>query len=188
MNWLMSAGLCVAGLAAIIIEFFVSAAGLIGLLGAGSIVAGVVGAYTGYGSLVGSIYLISMLIITPSVIALYFRLFPKSLVGRWLILASPDHSAEDFNDPTTESTVGGAAEISTVAESSGSQEETYIGKRLVGKEGRSLSMLRPSGTARIDGRRMSVVTGGEFVDSGVEIVVTRVEGNSVFVRRGAAKS
>ena len=37
MGWLLSLGLCLAGLAAIIIEFFVPAAGLIGVVGLGSI-------------------------------------------------------------------------------------------------------------------------------------------------------
>ena len=58
MMWLTAVGLCAAGLAAIIVEFFVPAAGIVGLLGFGSIAGGIVLAYSNYGPVVGSIYLI----------------------------------------------------------------------------------------------------------------------------------
>lgn len=52
----------------------------------------------------------------------------------------------------------------------------------VGKTGTSLTPLRPSGTVEVFGRRMDVVTEGEFIPAGTAIEVIRVEGARVIVR------
>ena len=161
MSWLLSLGLCLAGLAAILVEFFVPAAGIIGILGFGSIVTGIVMAYINYGTGVGVGFLIGALVTTPLVFVLYFKLFPKSFIGRWLILRGEQKKSDGF------------ASFS---------EERY--KELVGREGTALSILRPSGSALIDGVKQSVVTGGEFIERGERIAVSRVEGNRIVVKRG----
>jgi membrane-bound serine protease (ClpP class) len=53
----------------------------------------------------------------------------------------------------------------------------------LGKSGTALSPLRPAGIARIENQRVDVVSDGEFIDSGAPIVVTRVDGNRIVVRR-----
>lgn len=52
---------------------------------------------------------------------------------------------------------------------------------LVGKEGTALTDLRPSGTAIIEGKRIDVVTEGNFINHGTEIIVTSIEGSKVVV-------
>ncbi|MCX8010911.1 MAG: nodulation protein NfeD [Ignavibacteria bacterium] len=52
---------------------------------------------------------------------------------------------------------------------------------LVGKEGKSITILRPAGSALIDGKRIDVVTEGEFISPNTEIKVLRVEGSKVVV-------
>lgn len=52
---------------------------------------------------------------------------------------------------------------------------------LLGKQGVTESVLRPAGIAQIEGMRVDVVTEGEFLEPGVTIVVTRVEGSRVVV-------
>jgi membrane-bound serine protease (ClpP class) len=52
---------------------------------------------------------------------------------------------------------------------------------LLGKKGVTQSVLRPSGIAEIEGIRVDVVTEGEFLEPGVPVVVTRVEGSRVVV-------
>ena len=54
---------------------------------------------------------------------------------------------------------------------------------LVGKIGTTDSILRPSGRAVIDGKVYTVEADNEFVDEGRGIVVTRVRGNRIVVRR-----
>lgn len=52
---------------------------------------------------------------------------------------------------------------------------------LVGQRGRALTLLRPAGAAEIDGRRVDVVTEGDFIPAGTDVVVIKVEGLRVVV-------
>jgi membrane-bound serine protease (ClpP class) len=56
-------------------------------------------------------------------------------------------------------------------------------RQWLGKGGVAISPLRPSGIADIDGERVDVISDGEFIEPGAEIVVTRVDGNRIVVRR-----
>ena len=161
MGWLLSLGLCLAGFGAIIVEFFVPAAGLIGVVGLGSIVGGIVLAYLRYGTGVGAAFLIGTIVFMPVVIALYFKLFPRSFVGRWLILKGEERPEAGFSSFT---------------------QSRYAG--LAGKNGSALTALRPSGMALIDGNKHSVVTAGEFIGKGEQIAVSKVEGSRIVVRKG----
>ena len=53
---------------------------------------------------------------------------------------------------------------------------------LVGHEGRTRSVLRPSGIGDFDGVRLNVVTEGEFIENGVAIRIARVEGGKIVVK------
>jgi membrane-bound serine protease (ClpP class) len=53
----------------------------------------------------------------------------------------------------------------------------------LGKTGTAISPLRPAGIAEFEGARVDVVSDGDFVDAGSTIVVTRVDGNRIVVRR-----
>ncbi len=55
--------------------------------------------------------------------------------------------------------------------------------RYIGKTGTAVSMLRPSGTAIIDGERVDVVADGEFLANGESIVVFKVVGNKILVKK-----
>ncbi len=50
-----------------------------------------------------------------------------------------------------------------------------------GSSGLAASFLRPAGIASIDGRRVDVLTEGDFIPAGTPIRVTRVEGARIFV-------
>ena len=56
-------------------------------------------------------------------------------------------------------------------------------EELVGKTGDSLTMLRPAGTAKIDGKRVDVVTEGVFLPKNTKVKVVMVKGNRVVVRK-----
>jgi membrane-bound serine protease (ClpP class) len=55
--------------------------------------------------------------------------------------------------------------------------------KLLGLSGIALSPLHPSGLALIEGRRIDVISEGEYIDSGEPIIVFRVDGNRVVVRK-----
>jgi membrane-bound serine protease (ClpP class) len=52
---------------------------------------------------------------------------------------------------------------------------------LRGRAGTAATYLRPAGIASIDGRRVDVLTAGEFIAQGTPIKVVRVEGARIFV-------
>jgi membrane-bound serine protease (ClpP class) len=53
----------------------------------------------------------------------------------------------------------------------------------LGRVGRATTPLRPAGIAEIDGERIDVVSEGEMIEAGTTIVVSRVDGNRIVVRR-----
>ena len=65
-------------------------------------------------------------------------------------------------------------------------ESTSLGdvemQELVGREGVTLSSLRPSGRADFDGLRLDVSSSGEFIPKGARVRIERVEGLRVLVR------
>jgi len=53
---------------------------------------------------------------------------------------------------------------------------------LMGKNGVSITPLRPSGIAEIDGRRVDVMTAGAFIEKNKPVIVVRAEGLHILVR------
>ena len=53
----------------------------------------------------------------------------------------------------------------------------------LGREGKTTTTLTPVGSAEIDGSRVSVMTDGEFVSAGEKVIVTRIEGKQIYVRK-----
>ncbi len=151
---MMIASLAIVGLAAIIIEFFVPAGGLIGLAGAASIIGSIVAAYMKLGILWGTATLVLMLITVPLLISFYFKIFPRTPLGKRLILSqvNRDRSGQRYNE-------------------------------LAGEEGIAATNLRPSGKAEIKGEKHSVVSIGEYIKGGERVRVVKVEGSRIVVRR-----
>ncbi|MDR3086138.1 MAG: hypothetical protein LBU47_07485 [Christensenellaceae bacterium] len=52
----------------------------------------------------------------------------------------------------------------------------------LGREGLSLTPLRPAGSANFEGNKLDVVADGEFIAKGQKIVITKVEGARIVVR------
>ncbi len=163
MNLLFLTGLFFIGLIAIIVEFFVPAAGIIGIIGGGSIIGSVVMAYLDYGILAGSAFLLGALILTPLMIMFYFRIFPKTIIGRKLILNTNQSHESGFTSFT---------------------QEKYKG--INGSSGTVIKEMRPVGIVEIEGQRFTALTNGEYLDSGIKIQVFKVEGNRVFVKKDEA--
>lgn len=52
---------------------------------------------------------------------------------------------------------------------------------LLGKQGESITDLRPAGKVRIEGKRYDVVAKGNYIEAGTPVVVLLVEGNRIVV-------
>jgi membrane-bound serine protease (ClpP class) len=54
---------------------------------------------------------------------------------------------------------------------------------LINKEGETITMLRPAGTVKIDGKKIDVVTEGVFIAQHTRVKVVAIRGNRVVVRK-----
>lgn len=55
--------------------------------------------------------------------------------------------------------------------------------KYIGMEGMAITDLRPAGTAFINGKRVDVVSRGEYLDKDSQIVVSDVTGNQIVVKK-----
>ena len=156
----MTIGLILAGLIAMFIELFVPAGGIIGIAGIVCFISGIVLTFIHFNTAVGIATLAVALVTVPVFFVLAFKLFPRSPIGRRLILNDRQKAEAGFTSYTGD-----------------------VYRDLVGEEGLVLTQLRPSGMARIGGRKYSVVTGGEFIERGARVRVNAVEGSRIVVRR-----
>ena len=56
-------------------------------------------------------------------------------------------------------------------------------KELEGKSGKTLTILRPSGTALIDGKHYDVIADSEFIEKNVKVKVKNVQGSKITVTK-----
>jgi membrane-bound ClpP family serine protease len=67
------------------------------------------------------------------------------------------------------------------------KEAGYVARddysRFTGKNGVSLTPLRPAGTAEIEGEKADVVTEGEFIPKGARIQVLKAAGGRIVVKQ-----
>ena len=69
-----------------------------------------------------------------------------------------------------------------LSRASGVTSQSTILADYLGKEGIATSDLRPAGRAEIAGKRVDVVSRGEYIDKGSAVIVTAVTGNQIIVR------
>jgi membrane-bound serine protease (ClpP class) len=162
MEFWMPLFLFAVGFVALFLELFVPAAGVIGAMGIVCMVVATVFAYRSMGTGVGTVFLAGILIGTPAMIMLGLKAFPKSFIGKRLILHQSMEQESGF---------------------SSSDVEAY--RELLGREGVAATTLRPAGMAVIGNRKYSVVTGGEMIQKDEAVRVVKVEGNRIVVRKKA---
>ena len=143
------------GIVAILAEFFIPSAGIIGLAGAGAIVSGIVLVFKNAGSLAGFLFFAANALVVPAIIIAYWKRFPRSFMGKRLILAPP---ADELRS---------AAKLSI--------------RPAIGDEGRALTSLRPAGMALFGSERLSVVTSGAFLEKDSPLRVVDIEGTRIVV-------
>jgi len=160
---LVGAGLILFGLEIFVLPGF----GIAGALGIAAILGGLSMGLVGEGATVrallgaGSRVAVSMLLALAASLAL-LRFLPRLPFGRHLLLETQlDSSAGYASAPERDSS-------------------------WLGRGGRTTSPLRPAGFAEIDGERVDVVSEGEMIEAGVSVVVSRVDGNRIVVRRQRA--
>lgn len=157
--------LVASGFVLLVLEIFVIPGfGLAGVLGIVALLAGLSlsliggGATWGFVAIAMGRVMISVLLALAASLLL-LRFLPRLPFGRQLILETGLAAGEGYaSAPDSDN-------------------------QWLGKNGSAFSPLRPAGIAVIDGERVDVVSDGEFIDAGLPVIVTRVDGNRIVVRR-----
>lgn len=144
------------GLALVVAEVLFPSFGVLSVLATAAIVGAVVLAFR-EGTDVGLQFLIATAVLVPAMILTGLKLFPRSPVGKKMVVEGLSFESQAATDPRD--------------------------LELVGTEGTIEADCRPAGMARLAGRRVDVVTRGEWIEAGQEVVVTEVRGNRVVVAR-----
>lgn len=74
-------------------------------------------------------------------------------------------------------------QTSQTQESGYSMQQEFEEKSLVGRNGKAITTLRPSGKAKFNGTIKTVETDGDFLEAGTEVVVTAINSNRIVVSR-----
>jgi membrane-bound serine protease (ClpP class) len=56
-------------------------------------------------------------------------------------------------------------------------------KELIGVTGSAITNLRPAGAALLNGNRFDVVSSGEYIEKGSDVIVSIVDGNRIVVKK-----
>ncbi len=154
--------LLVLGILLVFLETILPSGGILGVLATivllGAVILGFV-----YGGSTGWIILLIIFICVPVLVLLGLKLLPKIPFGRRMILM--EHH-EEFDEARGKP---------------GISDDDF--GHLKDKSGITVTELRPSGIAEIDGKRYSVVSQGEMINVAVEIIVKEVEGNNIVVAK-----
>lgn len=144
----------IAGLIFVGAEIFVPG-GVLGTVGGIGLLMAIVLGFQAFPD-AGPFVAVGIIMLTGLAIILWIRIFPGTPLGRRM----------------------------TVSRDLGESKGTETGLAdLVGKTGEALSSLHPGGFARIDGRRIDVVTQGGMIEKGDALKVVEVEGNRVVVAK-----
>jgi len=145
--------LLVIGLLMVCVEIFIPG-GIVGTLGGFCLLGSIVMAFTERGTTFGLYWAAGVIVVTLLGLYLSIKVLPRSPAGKRLLLGS--------------------------SEAGFSATEKGL-EKWVGKRGQAVTTLRPAGMVEIEGKRVDVVTGGEYIEKGTPVRVIRVDGNRVVV-------
>jgi membrane-bound serine protease (ClpP class) len=143
-----------AGVIIIIAEIFLPSGGLLSLIAAGLFGYSLFIVFHDISTMVGTYFVLADLFIIPVLVA----------VGLKILARSPATLRE------------------TLSSDSGVVSQSPELKSFVGREGKSITALHPGGTAIIDGKRLDVVSRGEYIDKDSNLIVVEATGNQIIVR------
>jgi membrane-bound serine protease (ClpP class) len=129
---------------------------VLGLLGGLCLGGAIAVAFVYYDAVTASLVFAAVCVLTFTGFVAWLAMFPRTAIGRRIMLQK--------------SLVKGVGERAAPSE-------------LMGAQGRSLTPLRPAGTASIGGKRVDVVAESDFIGRDEPIVVVREEGLRIVVRK-----
>ena len=148
--------LFITGIVFIFIEIFVPG-GIFGLSGALAIFGSIFLCFKNYPSL-GFYALVLELVFAGIAIILALKFLPKTKFGKYVILSKKESKKEGFVSHDSL-------------------------ENIKDKEGIALTLLRPAGKAKINGKKFDVVTEGDYVKKDGKVKVVMISGNKIVVRK-----
>lgn len=152
------------GLVLIVVEMFVPSGGVIGFISLASIVTSIVMAFR-YSEYTGLGFMTMAVLGTPLFLALAFKLWPKTPLGRRILLDVPDGDAMVPEDDLRKQM-----------------------KTLVGRTGTAKSLMLPGGPVVVAGRTYDAVSEGMAIQAGETVQVVDVRGTRIVVRPGSGEN
>ena len=143
------------GVGVVIAEIILPSGGILSLLAAGVFGYSLYLVFNDLSTVVGIVFVIADIITIPVLIVVGIKMLVKS--------------------PVTLST-----ELSSKLGVSSQSPELL---QYLDREGRAVTDLHPAGTAMIEGKRLDVVSRGEYIEKDAELLVIAVSGNRIVVRK-----
>jgi membrane-bound ClpP family serine protease len=156
--WIWAILLLVLGFGLTVMEVFFPSAGILAFLAAVSVLAALVMGFQ-QGPLAGILILMGALVGLPTVVVLGFKYWPKTAMGRRVLLSPP----------TSEDVLPDMANKELL-------------KSLIGRVGRAKSKFLLSGVITIDDRTIDAVSESMPIEVGQTVQVIQVRGRVVVVR------
>ena len=154
---LLAVILFVVGLILLAVEAAIPGLGIPGISGGIAIIASI--ALSANSPEAAVVYILIALALTVATFVLMLKFGPKNKLFDKITLKSATRREEGY--------------------SSSDPYEQYVGKI-----GVVTSYLRPSGTVKVDGKLLNVVTDGStFIEEGTKVIVTRTEGSKIYVSK-----
>jgi len=156
--WLLFAIFLYAACAILIVaEVFIPSAGLLSICSIACLVGGIA-IFFHYSAAAGWIGTVTAVVMVPLLLALAYRVLPRTRFGKRVILTPPVRERGDAISDTPELA------------------------QLLGHVGRVLTTMRPVGMCDFDGRRLECVAESGYLQKDKQVKVIRVEGTQVTVR------
>lgn len=148
--------LLLVGLGLIALELFLPSGGVLGIMAGLAVIGSLVIAFTG-GWVTGLIMLLATIVILPLVTAAAVHYWPRTPLGRLVVLETPADDELLPDDPA------------------------YRLQDLIGKRGIAKTKMLPSGAIVIEGRVYDALSEGMAIDPGQAVRVTAVRTNRLMV-------
>ncbi len=139
------------------LELVVPSGGVIGVCAVLAYIASIIVAFNNLGLFLGTIYLISTMIVAVVLGNLFVHLWPKTPFGR-RIFGTPPTADEVIPDRQRDLDA------------------------MIGRRGRAISAMLPSGAIRVDGRMIDAVSDGMVIEEGTPVEIVNVKANHLVVR------
>ena len=156
--WIWAVLLLVVGTGLAVMEIFFPSAGILAFLSVTALLAAIVLGFN-QGPLTGIFIVLATLVGLPTAIVLGFKYWPKTAMGRRVLLTAPTSEEVLPDDPEKERLKG-----------------------LIGRLGRAKSKMLLSGVILVDGRTVDAVSESLPIEVGQTVRVVQVRGHRVVVR------